>query len=850
MTSPTIDRTKTVRYAHLRYLPRALPQGLEALSDLALDMRWSWNHEADELWEKVDRELWEATGNPWLIMQSVPLAQLEALSRDRTFMQKLAELKESRGRYSQHEAWFARAHGSSALGPVAYFSMEFGLSEALPIYAGGLGILAGDHLKTASDLGVPLVGVGLLYQQGYFRQAIGADGNQVAVYPYNNPAMLPITPVRDAKDEWLRVAVELPRRKVYLRAWQVEVGKVKLYLLDSNDPLNLPVDRGITGELYGGGSETRLQQEIVLGIGGWRLLRELGIDCEVCHLNEGHAAFVVLERARGFMQSAGCGFRVALRCTRAGNVFTTHTPVAAGFDRFAPELFAAYFSEYAKGLAISLEDLLALGRSAPGPSREPFNMAYLAMRACGSANGVSRLHGEVSRRIFQPLFPRWPESEVPIAYITNGVHVPSWDSAEADTFWTKSCGKGRWVGTLEEIEARICGVDEAAIWTLRTKSRQRLVDLIRRRAASYRAAMGNSDAAPAQELDPNALTLGFARRFAGYKRPNLLLHDPARLTRILTSRDRPLQLVVAGKAHPADEEGRRMVRQWIEYAGWEQVRGKVLFIEDYDLALAAELVQGVDLWINTPRRPWEACGTSGMKLLVNGGLNLSELDGWWAEAYSPEVGWALGDRAEHDSDPGWDASEAEELYRLLEQEVIPAFYDRDPRGVPTRWVAKVRASMSRLAAQFSSNRMVRQYTEGCYLPAVENYRRRAADKGALAARLEQWHQSLQNHWSEVRFGNCYVREIADRYVISAQVYLGEISPEAVAVELYADAVKEAAAVRCSMRRGEAITGAINGWMYEASIKNDRPADHYTPRIIPGQADALCPLEAREILWLR
>lgn len=840
----------SVRSAAHRYLPRMLPHGLEALSEMALDMRWSWNHEADSFWERVDPELWEATGNPWLILQSVSSARLATLARDHAFMQDLRNLRESREQYLQGDAWFTSVHGASALRPVAYFSMEFGLSEALPIYAGGLGILAGDQLKTASDLAVPLVGVGLLYQQGYFRQSIGADGNQVAVYPYNNPTMLPITPVRDASDEWLRVAAELLGRTVYLRAWQVNVGRVKLYLLDSNDPLNLPADRGITGELYSAGQETRLQQEILLGIGGWRLLREIGLDCEVCHLNEGHPAFVVLERARDFMQAADCSFQVALRCTRAGNVFTTHTPVAAGFDRFAPELMASYFRDYARSLAIGLPQLLALGRSRAEDANEPFNMAYLAMRGCGSANAVSRLHGRVSRRIFQPLFRRWPEEEVAVGYITNGVHVPSWDSSEADTFWTENCSKARWVGTLEQLEAVISGISDEAIWRLRSKSRAMLVEAVRRRSARHHAALGNEAAAPVVHLDPNVLTLGCAHRFAGYKRPNLLLRDPQRLTRMLTDRARPIQLVVAGKAHPADDEGKRMVRQWIDYARRPEVQSRVVFLEDYDLALAAELVQGVDLWVNTPRRPWEACGTSGMKLLVNGGLNLSELDGWWAEAYSPEVGWALGDSREHDEEPGYDAYEAAELYRLLEQEIIPAFYNRDEHAIPVQWVARIRASLARLTPRFSSNRMVREYVELCYLPAARNYRRRAADKGALAGQLEHWHESVQNHWLDVHFGNRYVHEAGGHPIVRVQVYLGRLNHDSVRVELYADGAGGTEPERVRMERGEAAAGSVNGWIYEATINGQRPADDYTPRVVPYHAEAHVPLEAVQILWFR
>jgi len=843
------EQTETIRDAALRYLPRSMPADLQALRELALDMRWSWNHEADALWERVDAEMWEATGNPWLILQSISVNRLEQLAGDAVFTAELQRLEESRQTYLNRHSWFASAHAGCSLSPVAYFSLEFGLSESLPLYAGGLGILAGDHLKTASDLGIPLVGFGLLYQQGYFRQAIGADHNQVAVYPYNNPAMLPVTPVRDASREWVRVSVELPGRNVHLRAWQVTVGRVTLYLLDSNDPLNLPIDRGITGELYSGGAEMRLQQEIVLGIGGWRLLRALEIDCEVCHLNEGHAALAVIERARDFMMETKCPFQVALALTRAGNVFTTHTPVEAGFDRFHPELIAAYFTEYAARLGISLEELLALGR-AGAYGTEPFNMAYLAVRGCGSINAVSRLHEAVSRRIFQPLFPRWPQAEVPVGHVTNGVHVPSWDSAHADEFWTESCGKGRWIGTLEELEPAVCCASDGEIWTLRMKNRRALVEAIDRRTARYQLGLTDGTGHSAVQLDPNVLIFGFARRFTGYKRPNLLLHDPDRLSRILCNRDHPAQLVVAGKAHPSDYEGARMVHEWVQYSLRPEVRGRVVFLEDYDIALAAELVQGVDLWINTPRRPWEACGTSGMKLLVNGGLNLSELDGWWAEAYAPDVGWALGDVQEHERDPGWDAREAQQLYCILEQEVVPAFYRRNAGGIPVEWIARIRASMSRLAPLFSSNRMLREYTERCYLPAAENFRRRAAENGALAKTIDQWQASLRRLWSQVRFGNLHVRETSDRYILRIEVYLGDLHAQAVKIELFADAINGGAPVHLRMEPCERIQGAVSGYAFEAALKKDRSVGDFTPRMIPHHPDALIPLEANQILWFR
>jgi starch phosphorylase len=493
--------------------------------------------------------------------------------------------------------------------------MEFMLSEALPIYSGGLGNVAGDQLKAASDLGVPVVGIGLLYQQGYFRQVIDKDGAQQALFPYNDPGQLPITPLRKADGEWLRLEIALPGYPLWLRAWQVQVGRVKLYLLDSNDAANYPEHRGITSELYGGGPELRLKQELLLGIGGWRLLAALGIKPEVCHLNEGHAAFAVLERARSFMQETGHDFAVALAATRAGNLFTTHTAVAAGFDRFPPGLIEQYLAGYARTqLGISSHELLALGRQDPNDAAEPFNIAYLAIRGSAAVNGVSRLHGHVSRQLFGPLFPRWPTAEVPVEHVTNGVHMPTWDSAAADDIWTEACGKHRWLGGAETLDDDIRRVPDARLWQFRTEARKSLVDYARKRLSRQLATYGtSSDAVDVQRLfDSNALTLGFARRFATYKRPNLLLHDPERLLRLLNDQQRPVQLIIAGKAHPADHAGQAMIQEWMRFVRRPEARAHVVFLSDYDMHLTEELVQGVDVWLNTPRRPWEACGTSGM----------------------------------------------------------------------------------------------------------------------------------------------------------------------------------------------------------------------------------------------
>jgi starch phosphorylase len=824
----------------------------DALTDLALDLRWSFNHSADQLWAQLDPELWELTHNPWVLLQTVSGEKLQGVTSDPTFQKLLADLHREKTLAEESESWFQKAHPRSGVSTIAYFSMEFMLSEALPIYSGGLGNVAGDQLKAASNLGVPVIGIGLLYQQGYFRQEIDAQGHQQALYPFNDPGQLPIRPVREPNGEWLRLAIALPGFKLWIRAWQLQVGRVKLYLLDTNDPANLPSFRGITTELYGGGPELRLKQELVLGVGGWRLLRALGLQPEVCHLNEGHAAFAVLERARAFMEDNGKPFDVALNVTRAGNLFTTHTAVEAGFDRFAPSLIQRYLTRYAEEkLSISIDELLALGRRDREDSSEPFNVAYLAIRGSGTINGVSKLHCQVSRRLFQPLFPRWPETEVPVTYVTNGVHTPSWDSSEADRMWELSCGKEFWHGTLADAENNIRSVGDSDLWQLRADTCKALVAYVRRlygRQLATRGASPEDLAQAALILDEKVLTLGFARRFATYKRPNLLLHDPARLLNILTNPERPVQLVLAGKAHPQDAEGQEMIRQWFEFAHRPEVRSRVVFLSDYDVLMAEHLVQGVDVWVNTPRRPWEASGTSGMKVLVNGGLNVSELDGWWAEAYSPDVGWAIGDGREHGDDPSWDAKDAESLYAVLQGQVIPEFYSRDEHGIPRGWVNRMRESMARLTPTFSSNRAVRQYTEEHYLPAAAALRERSENRGSVGADLVAWQAELSKHWSALRFGPATVEQQGAQYLFHVQVFLDDMDADAVRVELYADAQKYENPIALAMNRGEPLDGATNTFTYRASVPAGRPVSDYTPRLVPQHVGAFVPLEASFIRW--
>jgi starch phosphorylase len=554
------------------------------------------------------------------------------------------------------------------------------------------------------------------------------------------------------------------------------------------------------------------------------------------------------------MKDCDIPFDVAMASTRAGNVFTTHTPVPAGFDRFSPELIKRYLSAYARDeLGVDIEDVLALGRENGADEQEPFNTAYLAIRGSGAVNGVSRLHGEVSRRLFQHLFPRWPEDEVPVGHVTNGIHVPSWDSAEADTVWTEACGPDRWRGTMDSVGDDLRNVPDAALWQMRTAARENLVCYARERLVRQMAASGAMPAEVervAHIFNPNALTLGFARRFATYKRPNLLLHDPERLARLLTNSECPVQLIIAGKAHPQDAPGEQMVQAWTRFIRQPHIRSHAIFLSDYDMLLTENLVQGVDVWLNTPRRPWEACGTSGMKVLVNGGLNLSEIDGWWAEAHTLEVGWALGDGHEHRDEAEWDAVEAEALYSLLEKKVMPLFYDRDEHGLPTQWVARMRESMARLTPRFSANRTVREYTQRYYLPAAAAYQQRIAERGALGAQLVQWQRALVHGWPSIHFGDLRVNTANGDHVFHVQVYLGEVGLDAVQVELYSEGRNGEDPVCEPMTPSEPLIGAVNGYLFAARLRANRPASDYTPRVIPYHLQARVPLEAAHILWRR
>lgn len=837
------------------YTPRSLPESLEGLFQLALDLRWTWHHGSDELWRTLDADTWDTTRNSWLVLNSVSGDRLEELAGDPGFQKCYREQTSAHQEFVNARTWYSDDCTGSLGRGIAYFCMEYGVSESLPLYSGGLGVLAGDFLKAASDLGVPVTAIGLLYQQGYFRQAISTDGEQLEFYPYNDPTMLPVSPLRDDDGQWVRVVVPFPGRPVRLRAWRAQVGRCELLLLDSNDPRNEPGDRGITSELYTGDAEKRLQQEMVLGIGGWRLLGQMAIQPTVCHLNEGHCALALIERALSWQEKHQSDFQTARTATRATNLFTTHTSVAAGFDHYSAKLLRLYLEPWLERHGLTVDQLLELGRERSMIGSETadqhLNMALLALNMSGRINGVSRIHRKVSQTIFQPFFPRWPAADIPAEFVTNGVHTPSWDSPESDAIWTRACGQNRWRRPLP-MACPMTAIADEDLWEMRRLQRNRLIGYIRRRLSSQHCdqnPVNNRAAACGLLLDHETLTLGFARRFTEYKRPDLLLKDQERLIRLLASRDRPLQLVLAGKAHPYDKQGKEIIRQWKAFSRRTDVEGRVVFIEDYDLGVANQLIQGVDVWLNCPRHPWEACGTSGMKVLVNGGLNLSQHDGWWAEAWNADVGWAIRPDAtfeEPSSSSDQDLSDARELFELLEHEVIPGFYDVDEQGIPRKWIQRIRASMDQLTATYSANRMVREYVEGFYLPMVEQGNGR---NPASAADIASEYEDINRHWPRLRFSGFSVGESGSSQTYTIEVYLDGVNEQRIAVELVAEASTYGPRTVTEMPMKHPLAGSAHSYLYECTVPS-RPQGHYTPRLRVKDDRLNLPLENPAVLWLK
>jgi glycogen phosphorylase len=843
-------------------IPR-LPARMECLRKLSLNLRWSWHHPAIELFRTLDPDLWEETGhNPRLILVRISQTRLAELCGDEAFLAQMDRVSADLDEYLASAGWFAAAHPEAVGIQIAYFSAEFGLTECIPNYAGGLGILAGDHLKSASDLGLPLTGVGLLYQGGYFRQYLNADGWQQETYPINDFHNLPIQPLEEGPGKALTVHIDFPGRRLAARIWKAQVGRVPLYLLDTNVPENTPDDRRVTGALYGGDRELRIQQEIVLGIGGLRALHALGIRPTVCHMNEGHSAFLGPERTGMIMKELGVSYLEARQVSAAGSVFTTHTPVAAGFDRFDPGLVDKYFREYARSLGLTMERFLEFGRQSPSDPDEPFNMAYLAARHSSYTNGVAKLHGAVTRKMAQPMWAGYPPDEVPIGSVTNGIHTRSWISMEMSALLNRYLGP-RWGEKPADttLWQRIDRIPDQELWRVHEIRRERLVNYARARLASQVRRRGGTDAeitVARGVLSPDALTIGFARRFATYKRATLLLRNMDRLKRILTGSNRPVQILLAGKAHPHDNEGKELIRQIIRFARDSQFRASVVFLEDYDISVARYLVQGADVWLNTPRRPNEASGTSGMKLLANGGLNLSILDGWWDEAYDREVGWAIGSGEEYNNPEYQDQVESEALYHLLENDVVPLFYDRDAAGIPRGWLAKMKASMKRLSPIFSTNRMVAEYAERFYLPAAKRLISLAGGKGKVRSLME-WRKRFRDHGSEVKITQVELdggsREflVGSKVKVAARVSLGGVSPGDVLVQ---------ACYGILTADGQIAEGSSHldlelrqSWgtdhVYEGEVECGQSGScGFAVRVVPFHEDAVLPYEMPWIRWER
>ncbi|MBN1488613.1 MAG: alpha-glucan family phosphorylase, partial [Phycisphaerae bacterium] len=771
----------------------SLPEPLLPLRDLARNLWWTWEADAAELFRQIDIDLWEQVShNPARLLSRVRQERLERLGRDPAYLAFMERVLERHQDYMKAQTWFSRDHGDRDYGTIAYFSAEFGLHECLPIYSGGLGILAGDHLKSASDIGLPLVGIGLLYRQGYFHQYLTNDGYQFEDYPDLDFGMLPITLMRQDDGIPKEVQVEIGRHTVMAQIWQVQVGRVMLYLLDANIAENRPEDREITARLYGGDQEMRIRQEILLGIGGVRALTALGIDPSVCHMNEGHSAFLSLERIRQRMNNDGLSFQEAREVVGASTVFTTHTPVPAGIDTFPPDLVEKYLGPYCNAMRLSIKDLLALSRMNPVDAQEPFSMAVLALRMAHHTNGVSRLHGEVSREIFARVWPGVPVPEVPITSVTNGVHVRSWLSVEMAHLFDRYLGP-TWADNPVDhtIWNGVDNIPDAELWRSHERLRERLVVDARRRLKTQLRSRGAppTEVDQADEvLDPEALTIGFARRFAPYKRAALIIRDTERLLKLVNDTVRPLQFVFAGKAHPNDEYGKELLKKLIQFMKDAQVRHRMVFLEDYDMSVARSLVQGVDVWLNTPMKRHEASGTSGMKVPPNGGINLSVLDGWWPEAYDGSNGWVIGDQRIYNNSDYQDFFESQSLYELLEKEIIPLFYDRGSDGLPRRWIAKMKASMRSVTSVFNTNRMVREYADRMYLPAAKQWQALRQDNFTPARDLAAWRTRLQQQWGDLRIESVSAEMPRELVVgqdvpVVAEVFLGSLSPDDLAVEL-------------------------------------------------------------------
>jgi starch phosphorylase len=862
-----------------------LPERLQALQTLAYNLWWCWNHEAVSLFRRIDVELWEKVDhNPVKLLGTIDQQRLEALLNDDGFLAHLDRVQVLFDIYMNAPTWFEETYTSNGKAKhrtkaplgltdcrIAYFSAEFGLHESIPVYSGGLGVLAGDHLKAASDLGLPLVGVGLMYREGYFRQYLNVDGWQQERYPENDFFNLPLILETNEDNTPVLVSVPFPGREVWLRIWRIQVGRVPLYLLDTNIPQNSADDKQITSRLYGGDTNTRIQQEMILGIGGVRALRALDKPPTVCHMNEGHSAFCTLERIRILMEEQGLDFATARDLVIAGTVFTTHTPVPAGNDKFSPQLMDQYFAHYWPLLKIDRNEFLGLGRENPRDAHEDFCMTVLAIRLANISNGVSKLHGSVSRKMWRNIWPDLPLGEIPITSITNGVHTSSWVSADMTQLYDRYLGM-QWQERPFDpvIWKRVENIPDAELWRTHERRRERLVAFARRR---LRQQLKNRGAPPIEiaradeVLDPEALTIGFARRFATYKRGTLIFRAMDRLAAIINNKDRPVQIIFAGKAHPKDHQGKELIQEISHICRKPEFRRRMVFIEDYDINVARYLTQGVDVWLNNPRRPYEASGTSGMKVNCNGGLNLSILDGWWCEGYLPPAaeegpanGWAIGAGEEYSDLVYQDDVESRAIYDLLEQEIVPLFYTRSSDGLPRGWLRMMKRSMTTLCPVFSTGRMVAEYMERCYYPAAQRSAALSAEGSQRARTLAQWRRGMLRGWPQVKIENVEATGADPMHVgsaleVKARVFLGPLSPEDVEVQLVHGRVDSFGDIpepqtEPMNHNGDTFTrDGGRGWIFHGTIPCQVSGQHgYLVRVLPRNADLPNPYEPGLVCW--
>jgi starch phosphorylase len=774
----------------------SLPKNLEKLREISYNLYWSWNWDSRDLFKRLDAELWDATNhNPVMLLGKISQERLEEVSRDDGYLAHLDRVYTKLEEYLKSKSWFEKSYSNYSGSNVIYFSAEFGLTECLQTYSGGLGVLSGDHLKACSDLGIPVTGVGLLYKEGYFQQYLTTDGWQQERYEINDFENLPMNLIRKDNGEPLTISITFPEREVFIHIWKIQIGKVPLYLLDTNIPHNSDIDRKITETLYGGNSETRIKQEIILGIGGIRAIHALGIRADVCHMNEGHSAFMALERIKYAMLNEGLTFEEAKEVGYCSNIFTTHTPVPAGIDVFANDLVEKYFGNYYRNeLKISDKEFYLLGNINKDINSRTFNMAHLAMNTSGYVNGVSKLHSTISKKMWASGYVDIPFNEIPLGHITNGIHTRSHISAEMENLFLQYLGQ-KWMNdpSAKEVYLRVDKIPDEELWRTHERRRERLVAFARKRLIRQVKSRGGSQseiAASSEVLDPTALTIGFARRFATYKRATLIFSDIARLYDIISNKEFPVQIIISGKAHPQDEQGKKLIQEIVQIAKEDKFRRKIVFIENYDMNVARHLVEGCDVWLNTPRRPLEASGTSGMKVIANGGLNFSVLDGWWDEGFDPEVGWKIGNGEMYQDTDYQDEVESRQFYNVLETQIVPLFYSRSDDQIPRKWIEKVKNSIKKLGPIYTTHRMVEEYFEYYYKPGFDKKALLQDKKWKKTKELSEWKSNILKNWNSVKIlkvdsnGNNDKIFAGQDYPVSAEVDLGNLTPNDVVVQLY------------------------------------------------------------------